>query len=262
MPRSSINEFPDQPPASVANSINTIPQGTIKRFFGTIVDSGVEHDIYTVPAGKRGLVLAVSFYNNDAGANNVQLNCSFKKAGNYYLLFQRSALAQHSTATMVCDPPFFGEAGDVFSLRAVNPSGSESTNYIMYIWEFPNTIGFKTYKIAPLVNGANVLMTVPAGKSSRLIGDTNTSAAMYACGSFLTIFNGSGGARNYSVNVIPNGGVLGATNQFELLTALANGSFKAFIDIAGMILTAGDSIVVTTNSGAGNQIAWCTVEEI
>ena len=223
-----------------------------KRIYATGLDTAAETDIYTVPTGKRLLVVLAVAYNTH-GSTAVNYFVKIKNSGTYYPISQSTGVNAGAATAATNLLAVILEPGDILAALAVG-----SVNNTLNIWfrcvEFDSTFPLKTERNLALSNGDNTIYTVPVGKSAITI---SVSAPMNFGGNDVTIgvFNGSGNARAYTGSFVPNG--LSAV-QMSNVTSLADQLVSLLIRCAPSLMTAGDAVKVNTNSGAGTQTAWFT----
>lgn len=213
-------------------------------------------DLYTVPAGKFAYVERSQIIYNASGGS-VTYYPELKVGATYYRLGTATTVATTVGAT-----PSFGtgmvlNAGEVF---AVNCATTAGLNVRGSAWEWDATDArLATARNLALASGNNTLFTVPAGKTVALVV-ANLTVAFAA--PTVQIANSTGGSLNYYLNIVPSGGSVGATNQFQVATAVADVTSTAFN--AASALAAGDFINVNSSGAdaSAHQIAWVTYYQI
>lgn len=213
------------------------------------------NDVYTVPANRSAIVLGLTVAN--FGANNPNFYMQFKSGGTYYQFSPSQAVgATPSNSAVVNVQNVLLLAGEILSLHADAIGMSAWFKVIEFDSATTNiTRGF----ITSLANGNNTLYTVPAGKTARPTPHLGVGVAANLLYGQLGVFNISGGALNYAVYAVPNGGSPGVTNEFATLTGIASGA--VFSAIVPDNLGAGDFIVVNTSGGGATQTAMVVMIE-
>lgn len=205
-------------------------------------------DVYTVPAGKTAFVYSINYCNTTVSA--IQCNTEVKISGVYYTIVRTSVSGSASPNTQIGIVLLAGET------LAVNIAAS-GINLWAQIMEFDNTAGITIAKSFTIANGDNTLYTCPSGKVGIML-DRNLSRTSSTV--HWRYLNQSGGTRSIQGYVVPNGGSAGSTNQ--VFTASVNNNTSGAMVTGGQILSAGDFIVLTTNSGAGTQSCWINMLEV
>jgi hypothetical protein len=207
------------------------------------------NDLYTVPTGKKAIVVAsLRVYNSSAG--NIDFYPELKVDGTYYKLSPTQTLPTVTATNNMAVQNFILEAGEIF---AVNVATNNGLNIVTPVVEFDSTAPIATAKILALANGDNTIYTVPASKNA--IGIYTGTPT----GQVVSVSNNSGAARNYILYKVISGAASGVNYQLQAATATADGNIGTFELRGGM--TAGDFIVLNTNSGTTSQTAWTTYLE-
>lgn len=209
-----------------------------------------DNDLYTVPAGRKAMVIS-SCRMYQASGGNILSYLEVKSSGVYYPITASLSFSTGTGAgnTVVCSS-FVFEAGESI---AVNVATNNGLNIVMSVIEFDASVPLQTARSFNLSNGNNTLLTVTTGKSVAFPLSLGGSA------SSLEVVNFSGGAVNcffYSVN---SGSSADATNKFAPASSCANLTQTAFTHGG---LNSGDALVVNTDSGTAGQHAYVTYFEI
>lgn len=214
--------------------------------------------LYTVPAGKKALVVDLWVTNPTAGSITY-----FPKLTTPNGTFQIGASVTEGAAgighnygnngTLGRSIPIVLNAGEIF---IINSSALGMSVWVSVI-EFDASSALSRWDIQTWVNGNNVLYTHPAGKTVVFgnIGYSSTNSPVPSL-TGVVISNGSGSTRTYvGPYIVPSAGSPSTANQFGGSNAVFNGSIFTKYFPGG--LAAGDTIVITT-SDANNtgQIAW------
>jgi hypothetical protein len=213
--------------------------------FGSNLSTG-DNDLYTVPAGKKAMVTAASFY--AAGAGNVDWFLTLKSGGTYYRITANATATLGTASSFSFTCGFIAQAGESF---AINTATNTGLNVWLSVIEFTNG-DFTTGRVLTLANGDNTIYTVPA---------TNSASPFSVLQSVsIVIVNDSGANRTYNVYVVPSGGSAGATNKIRNSQIVADNLVLA-VDFDGS-LKAGDFIVVNTSSGTATQSAFVGIQQL
>lgn len=220
-----------------------------KSFSGQTSGSG-NVDVYTVPAGKR-VQVTIDFYNTSAGSLNVFPE--LKRSATYYRLGTNVSVGASLRSNTPSPYLFEGASGDIV---AFNAAGS-GLNWWASVVEFDDTSAQRCPINLALASGDNTLYTVAAGKTASAMNSGWTEFATTV--GTIQVSNSSGGSLNYKSNVVLSGGTVGASNQRDASTAIANGVVTGIAAVGK--LSAGDFISVNTTSSTATQVAWVCVSE-
>lgn len=225
-----------------------IPSAKVASVRGITTGAG-EFDLYTVPAGHRAcLTSAFSGMNNNAATATIYF--SIKHSGAYQRITSSSSPVAGANVNLSGGPVLL-EAGDAF---AVNCTHSDVL-LVSRATVFPDSCALKSANIFSIANGDNTLYTCPSGKIAipcTSLGNINNGTVV--------VSNASGGSVTYKTHAVLSGGSAGVTNQLASST-VSNNSTSSFSQ-AYALLTAGDSIVLNSSSGAGTQSAYFTYWEL
>lgn len=222
-------------------------------------------DLFTVPAGKRAIVLQSKFYNSNASSRSVLLQVKiggtyfpFVASGNSLAIAANTGSAAGTTANPVT-PSFVFEAGDII---AMNCSGG-NVNYNVAILVFDDTSPLKGARLTSLDAGANTLYTVPTGKNAVpcSINYTPVSVATYG---FIAY---AGATLSLTAHQVPSGETPAAGNQISATdynTLLVGRVSLTTTNGPYGLLSAGD-FINTTVTGIGSPtpgLLWTMVVEM
>lgn len=246
--------------AEMLAPLNLISPTFVKNSVRT--SSATDIDFHTaIPTGYRAIIVASSVYCPASPISNHHFQV--KRGGTYYQLQADAAMSNGSGLARVStlsQTGFVMEAGDIPSIT--NPDGNP-VNISAVILLFGDTSGLKTWANLAMSNGDNTLGTVSTGKQAvfPFVGSVITVSGLGGFGGVTAgfVWNASGSARSYNWYHVPSGGSAGSTNQFAALVTQASGARATFTPQD--VLSAGDFVVVNTNSGAGTQSGWVTVYE-
>lgn len=208
-------------------------------------------DMYTCPAGKRACVSYIIGYNT-AGTTTTIFPVLYVSGTYYRIGGAGNAATTAQTQVLVTNQAIILEAGERIGVNTTQAGMNLWANIV----EFDNTAPIKSSKVVNMSNGNNTVYTCPSGKKAITLDQwfkTNFTLKKFF------YFNNSGNSASLTWYGVPNGGSPGSTNQIGTET-VTTGSASARL-IGGLILSAGDSIVVNTNVGTGTQTAWINVME-
>lgn len=218
-------------------------------------------DLYTVPAGKRAIVV-YSFWNSTA--SSINFFSEVKIGATYYAVSTRVTLASTATASTAFGIDIILEAGQKFS---VNTSAT-GLNIVgtVYLWD---AVAYapKSAVITTFINGDNTVYTCCAAgfTKSFILGHAGGlfSGAATAAGVFG--YNNTAGTLTYHWNLVPSAGSPGTANQMS--TAISSAA-TAGVPVTFSVGTtagsfgSGDFLSVNGTSTNAAQIAWVnTVEQ-
>lgn len=215
-----------------------------------LVISGSGHnDIYTVPAGKKALILP-NFRVMNLSAGSIDAYTEIKVSATYYRMGTTAASFTTGTGgSLGATTGFVLNAGESLSINCATTAGLAVRGAAIEFDAAETRVA--TARILALTSGDQTLLTVPAGKSVAII--TSTVPANLG---IVTIANNSGGSLNYYVNEVPSGDSVASANQMYPATAIADKGATAFQ--IGATLTAGDIISVNSSGSGAGQVAWVT----
>jgi hypothetical protein len=241
---------------------------------GATISASGSNNIYTVPAGRRAIILSGMFVNNTTNATNAYTEVNKGGLGVYYPLNSVVAtgtthLLQANSTTSISHFAIILEAGDILS---INLSGANQHFYYGNIVEFDATSNFKSaWLLNPAGGGAvTPIYTVPAGKTAQIMSNfvydesnINTSGAY---GTALMVQNQTGSNVTYQIVYTPSGGspqsFSPAAQSFS--TGIGGSTPSLVGGFAKMTMAAGDSISInTTYVGATSPFyMWMNLIEI
>jgi hypothetical protein len=215
-------------------------------------------DLYTAPAGKRAIVFPCYGANANTAATNVSMTPKIKTGGNYFFMGQTVSIAQgvamtppNKNGTFILEP---GESASVVvATSAVNTFGYP-------IIEYDNTVALKTSRVTSIASGNNTIYTCPSNTLAFVL-DINGQMAMGTQGGQLYYTNNSGGIVTINWFMVNSGGATGAGNNVSGSNVISNGTFNTAAGLVGLSMSAGDTIVISTNSATAGQCAWVNVLE-
>lgn len=242
----NIQRNKELPDASLFGGAAKLIGASYPRAF--INTSSGDNTVYTVPTGKSAYVIAGRAHNT-AGSSRT-LYTGIEVSSTVYRM--SSNISVGAGLDQDLQGGFVLNAGEKL---IVNSTGTV-VNISFQIIEFEKG-NLKTSRVLSLSNGDNTIFTVPAGKTAMIV---NPSGTHIDNGASVNVVNDSGGALNYQVYNVPNGGSSGSTNLMSQSTAVNDNTRTDFSFATS--LDAGDFIVVNTSGGTTTQTAWVTYYEI
>lgn len=208
-------------------------------------------DIYTCPVGKKAYISLVYGVGGSSTAGTYQI----KVGGVYYNRSTVGLAIGGGTSTNFV--PTVLNAGEGF---AVNVTSGGGTGCIVWsrIVEMDISTPLYTGRLFSFSTGNNTLFTVTSGKTAMTLDVWGQHS--YSPGTPNGYFNFSGGTRNISTYIVPNGGSPTSSNKFNGSASLANGS--ALQVATTLSMNGGDSIVISTDASTSTQLAYATYFEI
>lgn len=213
-----------------------------------------DQDLYTVPAGKRVLVLQmVSYF-----AANIIVRFTVKSGGNYYNISTTSNPG--NTFTQIAYNGFCVIlSGETI---AFNTASSVSGNLTLSFIEFDEDSQLNRGALFSLSSGNNTVYTCPAGYQAIPVTLYLPQFSMQNANLRVNYFNVSGATRTLSFYYVPSGGSPGSTNLTWSGTIANNTETSGLTNTSCFpSLQEGDSWVVNTDSSASGQYAWVNVIE-
>jgi|GEM_PF-7049859 len=223
----------------------------------TLNSANGHNDLYTVPAGRKALVIDYIKTNSTGGAINsfpeIKIGSTYYQLGNSLSEVSGGIGHNYGMTSGNFSQSIVLNAGEKFSVNCDAPGLSVWVNII----EFDAASPLGRADIQTWVNGANTLFTVPVGKTVSF-GATTLQANSNNPGTIITSYvyrNTSGSSRTIStVNIVPSGGSPAANNQFVGSNVIFNG--QGFNKYFHGNMRPGDFINVNSDSNAAGQYAW------
>lgn len=202
-----------------------------------------DNDLYTVPAGRKAVLLSCQLFNPGAAA--VKLNGQLKAGGVYYRTGADVTDNPNGAGLVQTAFPVM-EAGESFSVHA-----NGAVTAFWQVCEFDAATPLKSGR-AVLGVGNNTLYTVPAGKTANLVQSNS--------GGYLSAVSAGGDATNsatLAAHVLKSGESVTAANRIVAGNVPAN-SFTSLTMYAPPVAAGGSVVVVADASGA---FAWVNLFE-
>jgi hypothetical protein len=239
-----------------------MPNAKYVNLFKNVTGTG-DVDLYTVPSGRRALLLGMWMYNNSG--STVTQYPEIKVSSTYYRLDNSTARTVNNGAIGVCTTTaaYIAEAGEKISINV----NQQPLNVWGTVIEFDNTSPLKTVKLTSLSSGNNTLYQVTSGKTAFVFkyqsGDGFGCPSSAANATGIAYLNQSGGSRTINMYFVPSGGSPGTTNQVMPAQTITNNSLlTASTAYSAVTLGSQDSIVINTDAATATQYAWVTVIEL
>jgi len=192
-----------------------------------------------------------------SGASNVFAGHTFTTAG-----FTNSGNNTSVTALASATTCFGGAVTSPVAETHAGTATDQATmvvNGTILLFSATQAPNVRTVKLTSLSAGNNTLYTCPAGKTCYIGGFSTIFNTSGSAG--VNYINNSGSARTIMYYLVRSGGSPGLTNclYFSAVNGIANLSVGPAAISA--VLTAGDSIVINTDSAASGQVAYISVWE-
>ncbi len=239
-PYSAYMPNPSYPPAYVINAA-----------------SSGDRDLYTVPAGRKALLLGWVTTNP---SSTIQSFLETKISGSYYRLTQGSANSGNFGQDELFNvdiPPKVLNAGETLSI-SMNNAGLSTWAHLV---EFDASSPLRSVTLTSPAFGHNTLYTVPVSKTFEVLPTFGTDNNVFYFGLRSRLFCTNLSNPQFVVNAyaVPSGGTPSASNQIASGIPVANTS--TLIALYGS-LAPGDFIDVQVTSGnASGQMVWLNIIE-
>lgn len=224
------------------------PNTKIVTLSGNGIASGTV-DIYTVPTGRRAIATATGGYNPTAGT--ITIIPKAKIGGTYYQFTTATSATTLTQYSVSFNGFFVFEAGESFSVT----TSAANLNLWARITEFDATTSLYSPRLLTMTTGANVLYTVPTGKSALITGGN------YSAMGIMATFNSTGATQTYTPYNVVSGNTVGTTYQTGPALAVTTGTSGQFSTAYGG-MNAGDFISINASSSTAGQFFFTTVSEI
>ena len=221
-----------------------------------------QNAFYTVPAGRRAMWINL-FVLNISGANATVI--PRVQVGSSFFALTGGGLINNNVNSQFqpCSLGYIAEAGESFSIESTSTPG-QPYNFSCLVFEFDSSSNTASSKIDPasVIAGNNTIFTCPAGFKAVLSFPTIPIGAsgfgsVFIDGMGCLSSNISGATRTYNIYIVPNGGSPSSSNQLVVNKTL-NNLLSASILATSHVLSAGDSVVVNSDSSAAGQLIWVT----
>lgn len=207
-------------------------------------------DLYTVPVGKKALVLEATYTNPQSSGQTITALAQYKSGGVYVSYdFVANASGQGSYGVTALLAPMLLNAGESFSVNC-DHAGLSIWPFIL---EFDAAAPINVARLSSFNVGDNTLLVTPASGMQLFPNLTGISAGNPLKGS-LFYFNNSGILRTIGWNLVPSGGGTALANL--IATGLAIGSPSISVKTFYGGLNVGDIISINTDSNITGQAAY------
>lgn len=219
-------------------------------------------NMYTVPSGMRALWTSLSAY-CDGTPTTDAFDAAISVAGTSYRFNQTKTLAANAfvnsfNATQPAGFNYVAEAGEILQVTRTTAGAGIGATFRGAWVTFDAASGvLKTVKkTGSWASGDNTIYTVPAGYTAMLLA-TGSPISHEA---FIGYSNSSGASRNVVHFVVPSGQASATKYRVRTTTTITDGSTSTQ-RLFGLVMNAGDRIIINTTSVADTQFAWATVLE-
>lgn len=245
--QNNVNEYLASAPGGICLVTAKYPRANFNN------GASGNNDTYTVPAGRRAIVLTSTFRSQSASSATLIQN--WKISGTYYPVnFSTQTVAAGTVVNDTVDGGFIMEAGEILSFN----SSQSTMNIFAQVVEFSNQSNLRTVKTIGATNGDQTVYTCPAGKHAILMTGNGQALGSPNFASFIS--NSSGGSITSNIYCVPNGGSKGAANLIQASIVTTTGSCTR-IKFGG-ILNPGDFMVWNCNTASANALCAFTVLEV
>jgi hypothetical protein len=242
-----------------ATFINACPQsGTHK----CELDSSTEHDLYTVPANRKALIVDLYFNDNNSSCN--QVLSQVKISGSYFAYdFVTSVPGDTSTWNTDFNAPMLFLAGE--SLAIVRPGTGNGCRFMAHLIEFDASSPINRVLVTSFAVGNNTVFTAPSSSIEFYGMPSNSGSSLLVTGvggggsnqnGINWYYNNTGGARTVQMYMVPSGAV--ADNGYQMFGLGGGGAQTVSDKLAAFGLNygmqAGDTVIVNTDSSAAGQL--------
>lgn len=215
-------------------------------------------DLYTVPAGKRLLVISGGGMNPTTTPANIVWYFEVKISGTYYRLMTSIttvATGGGGTNTSSGSIDYILEAGEVLAVNSSALGMNLSASVVL----FDATSPMRSVKLIAPASGDNLLYTVPAGKTAWLLG---TNGAIWGASALNIIADTTAPGIVNVCNVASGGSAAcsASTNAIANTTAVA--SAKTALITGAVTMSSTDFLLLNVATGNAAQMAWINVLEL
>lgn len=226
--------------------------------------ASVPSDLYTVPTGRRAILVGYNFVNRSAGS--IASAAMIKIAGNYYQITASSSAGANAESNGLAN--FVAEAGETFAVRS-DTSTSVGNTWLQVI-EYDASVPVYTARAIAPANGTTTLYTVPTGSNAYLLNSAAASIYNTNSGSVLAIKNDTATTPAYKNCLIKSGqaSALDNVNCFSFGVSTIAANAVGTMSWAGLgtniqFANSGDSVafVLSLSLAGTKSIAWQTVAE-
>jgi len=244
----------------IQNSINTesvfpastslLPGATFIPNFTSNISTGTT-TLYTVPSGKKAVIIGSTGWNSSAG--NIVAYWVAGIAGVDHRVSADATIVTLTQHTTVPQAPILN-AGDTIKIVTTTNNG---LNEWLKIIEFSENSSLKRVSLEAPASGDNTLYTVPSGKKAVLI----TNATGFSPLGVTAFSNESGGSINIYYNLVPSGGSVATSNRISALIAASNNALNLSGNMSAT-MAAGDFINANLSSAGTSSLLWINVNEL
>lgn len=214
-------------------------------------------DVYTVPAGKKALVVDLTYTNPTGSGVTIVCFVEYKSSGVYTIYDQISAAGAvaGTIGTLALLAPMLLVAGESFSIN--------TNNVGLSVWptilEFDAAAAIAVSRFTAFASGNNTAFTAPAN-GTQFMGNVEGVGAGSPLKGTLWYFNTSGTSRTLTYNLVPLSGSPANANQILAGFSASNNAILVKNYYGGF--KTGDFWNINTDSNASGQIAWVIYQSL
>jgi hypothetical protein len=218
--------------------------------------SAGDTDLYTVPTGKKALVLDATYTVPTGNPSAVTSFAEYKSSGVYTKYdFISNAQPAGTIGTLALLVPMLLLAGESFSVNCNNAGLS----LWPMIFEFDAAAGVSIARLNSFSAGDNTLLTL-ATSGIQLISNLEGVGAGSPLKGVLWYFNNTGISRTIGWNVVPSGGSVGVSNQILVGASVSSPAVSVKNFYGGLKI--GDFININTDANTAGQVAWVIYQSL
>lgn len=215
-----------------------------------------DEDIYTVPAGKRALIMCAGLKNN-SGVGNIIWYIQIKISSTYYRLTSNTTTGNGGVGEV--NVGYIAEAGEIV---AVNTTTNNGGFVAVKMVVFDDSVKlFSAKKYGSWSAGDNTLYTVPSSTTAFLLS-TSITTIIGTTGiggqTSIGVTNASGATRTYVEKITPSGGSATSASGSNTVTNGVRGN----LTVLAANLGAADAFIVNTDASTDTQFVWLNVMEL
>jgi len=233
-----------------------IPMSSVR--FVNISTTGLisnNYDLYTVPVGKRALVMGCSVGNNSVSSTaNMSSYVQVKTNNLYYRINPPNTSASGSTIAFD-SINFISDAGEIIGVNISLITSQATVN--MRIIEFDTSINLRTAKNYLLTSGNN---TIFISTFSSTAVSFNSSTQFGGAAPIFEYMNGTSGSDVTRWFLVDSNAAV--TEKYMIIASNSVASLAKSNRNAQISITSGQSLVMYSSTSAHSQVAWFTYQEL
>lgn len=210
--------------------------------------ANVSQDIYTVPTGRRAILLSYAGFNN-SGAQ-VQYQAQLKTGGSYYNIAGTSTLSNLGQAANG-QTPLVLEPGDSFA--AISSTTVSAAPLYVNLIEYDSATPLRRITVVNALAGNGTFYTPATGISGSVLGNTIVTGSSQPA---IFCYNDSGGSITVQAYYNKPGVPINNTSLLGVGSAISNnnpGSKQLIAFAAPMSINSGDSLSYNLSAGMGTK---------